>query len=79
MAVSFPLNSLVDRARVIGALGHEGGYPIIDLIQWTRHPHTVRRAAVGQFGSKELPVSALTAKWSFRQTLLFGGFRRWPT
>ena len=54
MSASFPLNSFVDCARIIGAVGHEGGYPIIDLVQQTRHPRTVRRASIGQLGSKDL-------------------------
>jgi len=52
--VSLLLGSFVDRARIIGAVGHEDGHPNIDLDQETRNPCTVGSTAICQIGSKDL-------------------------
>jgi hypothetical protein len=54
VSASVPLNSLVDRARIVASVRPEGGYPIIDLVQKTRQSRTVCRASIGQLGSKDL-------------------------
>jgi hypothetical protein len=53
MAIALPLNRLVDRARVIGTIGREGGHPIVDLVQETGDPRTVCRASMGQVRGKD--------------------------
>jgi hypothetical protein len=52
--ISLLPGSLVDRACIIGPVCRDGGHPIIDLVQETRHPCPVRRASIGQVGGKDL-------------------------
>jgi hypothetical protein len=42
---SFPLRSLVDCRCIVGAVGHEGGHPVIDLVQGSTHPRAVGGAS----------------------------------
>jgi len=79
MAVSFPLKCLVDRTRIVGPVRCDGGQRIVDLVQELWRLDAVSRVPVGQIFSEDLACVRSTAKWSFRQTLLFGGFRRCPT
>ena len=54
MAVSFPLNCLVDRTRIVGPVRCDGGQRIVDLVQELWHLDAVRRVPVGQIFSEDL-------------------------
>ena len=69
---SLLLGSLVDRARIIGTVSHERGYPIIDLVQEIGHPCTVRSTAVGQVGSKDLAGVCINCQVEFPPDPSFG-------
>ena len=51
--ISLLLGSLVDRARIVGPIGHYGDDLTFDLVQEIGHPRTIGCPAMGQIGGKD--------------------------
>ncbi len=57
MSFTLHLGRLVDGHRVVGPIGRDGGYRIVDLLDQDRYPSTVSCPTTGQIRGDEVDLS----------------------